>query len=44
MKITAVEAVPVCRYLFTRVHTDSGIVGYGESGARLGVDGSVVDQ
>jgi galactonate dehydratase len=33
MKITAVEAVPVDRYLFTRVHTDSGIVGFGESGA-----------
>ncbi len=33
MKITAVEVVPVDRYLFTRVHTDSGIVGFGESGA-----------
>ena len=33
MKITAVEAVPVDRYLFTKVHTDAGIVGYGESGA-----------
>ena len=33
MKITAVEAVPVDRYLFTRVHTDTGIVGFGESGA-----------
>ena len=33
MKITAVEAVPVDRYLFTKVHTDDGIVGYGESGA-----------
>jgi galactonate dehydratase len=33
MKITAVEAVPVDRYLFTRVHTDLGIVGFGESGA-----------
>ena len=33
MKITAVETLPVDRYLFTKVHTDSGIVGYGESGA-----------
>jgi galactonate dehydratase len=33
MKITAVEVVPVDRYLFTRVHTDVGITGYGESGA-----------
>lgn len=33
MKITAVEVVPVDRYLFTRIHTDSGIVGFGESGA-----------
>ena len=33
MKITAVEVVPVDRYLFTRVRTDSGIVGFGESGA-----------
>ena len=33
MKITAVEALPVDRYLFTKVHTDAGIVGYGESGA-----------
>lgn len=33
MKITAVEVVPVDRYLFTRVHTDVGITGFGESGA-----------
>ena len=33
MKITAVEAVPVDRYLFARIHTDEGITGVGESGA-----------
>ena len=33
MKITAVEALPVDRYLFTRIHTDEGLVGVGESGA-----------
>jgi galactonate dehydratase len=33
MKITEVEVVPVDRYLFTRVHTDAGITGFGESGA-----------
>ena len=33
MKITAVEALPVDRYLFTKVHTDEGIMGVGESGA-----------
>jgi len=33
MKIISVEAVPVDRYLFTKVRTDSGLVGYGESGA-----------
>ena len=33
MKITAVEAVPVDRYLFAKVHTDEGISGLGESGA-----------
>ena len=33
MKITAVEAIPVDRYLFVKVHTDEGIVGVGESGA-----------
>ena len=33
MKITAVEAVPVDRYLFAKVHTDEGISGVGESGA-----------
>ena len=33
MKITAVEAIPIDRYLFARVHTDEGITGLGESGA-----------
>ena len=33
MKITAVEAVPVDRYLFAKVHTDEGITGLGESGS-----------
>jgi galactonate dehydratase len=32
MRITAVEAVPVDRYLLTLVHTDAGITGVGESG------------
>ena len=33
MKITAIETVPVDRYLFVKVHTDEGITGLGESGA-----------
>ena len=33
MKITAVEAIPVDRYLFVRVQTDEGLTGVGESGA-----------
>lgn len=33
MKITAIETVPVDRYLFVQVHTDAGITGLGESGA-----------
>ncbi len=33
MKITSVEAIPVDRYLFARIHTDEGITGVGESGA-----------
>ena len=33
MKITAIETVPVDRYLFVNVHTDEGITGLGESGA-----------
>ena len=32
MKITAVETIPVSRYLFVKVHTDAGISGLGESG------------
>lgn len=32
MKITAVETIPVDRYLFVKVHTDEGIVGLGEVG------------
>ncbi len=33
MKITAVEAIPVHRYLFVKIHTDEGITGLGESGS-----------
>jgi len=33
MKITAIETVPIDRYLFVQIHTDTGIVGLGESGA-----------
>ncbi len=33
MKITAVEAIPVHRYLFAKISTDEGITGVGESGA-----------
>src|SRR5439155_25890992 len=33
MKITAVETLPVDRYMFVQVHTDAGISGLGESGA-----------
>jgi len=32
VKITAVEPVPVNRYLFVKVHTDEGLTGLGESG------------
>ncbi len=32
MKITAVETIPVDRYLFVKVHTDAGLTGLGESG------------
>jgi len=32
LKITAVETVPVDRYLFVRVHTNEGLTGLGESG------------
>ena len=33
MKITAVETLPVDRYLYVQVPTDAGITGLGESGA-----------
>jgi len=33
VKITKVEAVPVDKFLFAKVYTDEGIIGYGESGA-----------
>lgn len=33
MKITAIDVLPIDRYLFVQVHTDSGLVGLGESGA-----------
>lgn len=33
MKITAVEPVPVDRFLFVQIHTDAGFVGLGEAGA-----------
>ena len=33
MRITAVEPLPVDRYLFVEVKTDDGITGLGESGA-----------
>ncbi len=32
MKITAIETIPVDRYLFVKVHTDAGLTGLGESG------------
>ena len=40
MKITSVEAVPVGRYLFAKVHTDEGISGLGESGAHSFLEAS----
>lgn len=33
MKITSVEPIAVDRYLLVQIHTDSGLVGLGESGA-----------
>ncbi len=32
MQITAIETIPVDRYLFVQVHTDAGLTGLGESG------------
>jgi galactonate dehydratase len=45
MKITAIETIPVDRYLFVQVHTDAGITGLGESGAwgYLEASGKVVE-
>ena len=45
MKITAVETIPVDRYLFAKVHTDEGITGLGESGAwgLLGGSAAVIE-
>ena len=45
MKITAIEVLPVDRYLFVQVHTDAGLVGLGESGAWgfLEASGQVVE-
>ena len=40
MKITNVEALPVDKYLFVRIHTDEGIVGVGESGAWVFLESS----
>jgi galactonate dehydratase len=33
VKITKVEVLPIDQYLFTQIHTDTGIVGVGEAGA-----------
>ena len=33
MKITEVETYPVDRYLFVKVYTDEGVIGYGEAGS-----------
>ena len=33
MKITDIEILPASKYLFIKVHTDSGITGIGEAGA-----------
>src|SRR5205085_3706052 len=32
VKITAIDTIPVDRYLFVKVHTDAGLTGLGESG------------
>lgn len=39
MKITRVEVLPASKYLFVKVHTDSGICGTGEAGAWGFLDG-----
>ena len=45
MKIVDIEVLPVDRYLFVKVHTDTGISGLGESGAwgYLEASGSAVE-
>lgn len=40
MKITAIELLPASKYLFVRVHTDSGISGIGEVGSWGYLDGA----
>lgn len=40
MKITRVETVRASRYLFVKIHTDTGIVGVGESGTWAFLDAS----
>lgn len=41
MKITGMEIIPASKYLFVRIHTDSGISGIGEAGAWGYLDGVV---
>ena len=41
MKITSLELLPASKYLFIKVHTDSGIYGTGEVGAWGYLDGCV---
>lgn len=40
MKITSLELIPASKYLFLKIHTDSGIWGTGESGAWGYLDGT----
>lgn len=40
MKITKIEILPASKYLFVKVHTDSGISGIGEAGAWGYLDGA----
>ncbi len=41
MKITDIEILPIDRYLYIQVHTDSGLTGLGESGAWGFLDASL---
>lgn len=41
MKITSIELLPASKYLFIKVHTDSGIYGTGEVGAWGYLDGCI---